>query len=350
MPESFRALLHKMLASAARVRTTKAGARWLRPRSSSVRLRKVFGSGRPEPAERFAVRRLAELFEGALANLADSLAGDTHQGADLLERHRLGAFLEPVVEVEDLPFARREILLEYAIDELAHQLVVGYLFDLGAVDAGEAFAQGGSFAIGSINGSVEADFGRRHLLRGTYVRGRLFEQAADFVFGGIALEDLGEDRLGAGETDELRVLVERDSDGAGLFGQGFEDGLANPPDGVGDELDALVRIELSNRFEEALVADRDELAQIETVALVFLDVGDDESEVRGDEPLGGFFIALLGSSGKSTLFLGIVDQRELLDVLQILIKRGRRRRSEIALRRSSLGHLLHTRSFPIYAG
>ena len=34
----------------------------------------------------------------------------------------------------------------------------------------------------------------------------------DLVVGGIALEDLGEDRLGAGEPDELRVLVERDAD------------------------------------------------------------------------------------------------------------------------------------------
>ena len=52
----------------------------------------------------------------------------------------------------------------------------------------------------------------------------------------------------------------------------------------------------------------------------------------------------------AALFFGITDQRQFLNVLQILIKRCGRRRSEIALRRSGLGHLLHTRSFPMKAG
>ena len=179
---------------------------------------------------------------------------------------------------------------------------------------------------------------------------RLLEQAADFVFGGIALEHLRENRLGAGEADELRVLVERDAHGARLLGECLEHGLADPPHGVGDELHALVGIELADGLEQALIADRDELAQIESVALVLLDVGDDESEVGRHEPLGGFFVALLCAAGEAALFFGITDQWELLDVLQVLIERGRRRRSEVSLRRSGLGHLLHTRSFPNKAG
>src|SRR5215831_5492500 len=105
------------------------------------------GLRRPEPAECFAVWALAQLLERPFADLANPLARHAHQRADLLERHRLRAFLEPVVEIEDLPLARREILLEYAIDEFAHQLVVGDLFDLSAVDAGETLAQSRCFAI-----------------------------------------------------------------------------------------------------------------------------------------------------------------------------------------------------------
>src|SRR5215831_17615620 len=103
----------------------------------------AFPSGlrRPESAERFAVRALAQLLERPFADLANPLARHAHERADLLERHRLRAFLEPVVEIEDLPLARREILLEYAIDKFAHQLVIGDFLDLRAVDAGEAFAQ-----------------------------------------------------------------------------------------------------------------------------------------------------------------------------------------------------------------
>ena len=48
------------------------------------------------------VGRVAQLLEGPLADLADALAGDAEQRADLLQGERLGAFLEPVVEREDL--------------------------------------------------------------------------------------------------------------------------------------------------------------------------------------------------------------------------------------------------------
>src|SRR5438045_9674561 len=78
----------------------------------------------PEPLESFPVGRLAQLFECPLADLSDALAGDAHEGADLLERHRLRAFFEAVVEIEDLAFARRQVFLEDAFDELAHQLAV----------------------------------------------------------------------------------------------------------------------------------------------------------------------------------------------------------------------------------
>src|SRR4051812_18666774 len=95
----------------------------------------------PEPTQGFPIRRLAQLLERALADLANALARDTHERADLLERHGLRALFEPVVQVKNLTLARGEILLEYAIDELAHQFVIGYFLDLRAVDAGEAFAE-----------------------------------------------------------------------------------------------------------------------------------------------------------------------------------------------------------------
>ena len=199
-------------------------------------------------------------------------------------------------------------------------------------------------------GASSDDFGRRHLLRGAHDFGRFLEQPADFVFGGIALQHLRENRLGAGQTDQLRVLIERDANGARLLGERLEHCLTDPPHGVRDELHALVRIELPDRLEQAFVPDGDELAEIESVALILLHVGDDESEVRGDQSFRRFLVALLRPARESALFLGVVDQRELLDVLQVLIERCGRRRSEISLRRSGLGHLLHTRSFPKKAG
>jgi hypothetical protein len=84
----------------------------------------------------------------------------------------------------------------------------------------------------------------------------------------------------------------------------------------------LVGIELPDRLEQAFVADGDEFGEIEAVALVLLHIGNDEPEVRRDEPLGGGFVALLREPREATLLLDVSDQRELLDVLQVLVKRG----------------------------
>src|SRR6266566_2273747 len=62
----------------------------------------------PESRERRTVRRLTQLLERPFADLSDSLAGDAHQRADLLARHRIGALLEAVIKVKDLPLARCE--------------------------------------------------------------------------------------------------------------------------------------------------------------------------------------------------------------------------------------------------
>src|SRR4051794_4087434 len=273
-------------------------------------------SGRlPESGEGAAVGRLPQLLECPLPDLADALARHAHQGSDLLERHGLPALVEPIVEEENLPLARGEVFPEDALDELLHELVVRGVLDLGSVDAGETLAEGGGFTIRAVDRCVERDFGGAHLLRRADLLGRLLEESGDLVLGGIALEDQGEDRLGAGETDELRVLVERDSDAAGLLGEGLQYGLTHPPDGVGDELDALIRIELSYRLEETFVADRDQLREIETVPLILLHVGDHEPEVRRDESLGGGFVTLLGQSSQTSLFGGVTDQRKFLDVV-----------------------------------
>src|SRR5687767_10774712 len=120
----------------------------------------------PEPGERRAVRRLAKLLERALTDLPDSLAGHAHQGADLLEGHRIRALLETVVQVQDLALARGEVFPEHPVDELAHEMKVGDVFDLTAIDAGEALAEGAGFTIGAVDRSVERDLRCRHLLGG----------------------------------------------------------------------------------------------------------------------------------------------------------------------------------------
>ena len=160
---------------------------------------------------------------------------------------------------------------------------------------------------------------------------------------------MGEHRFGAREANQLRILVERNAHGARLLGKCLEHRLTNPPHGVRDELDALVGIELPDRLQEPLVPDRDKLAQIEAVPLVLLHVGDDESQVRGDEPLRSLDIALLCLSRESPFFFGAFYQWKLLYVLEVLVKCSGGGRTEITLG-PGLGRLLHTRPLPVPEG
>ena len=115
----------------------------------------------------------------------------------------------------------------------------------------------------------------------------------------------------------------------------------------GDELHALVGIELFHGLEEPFVADGDELTEIEPVALILLHVRDDETEIRGYEPLRGDFVALLREAGEPALFGGVSYERELLYVVEVLIESGRGGRAEKPFR-PALGHMLHTR--PVLCG
>ena len=122
-----------------------------------------------------------------------------------------------------------------------------------------------------------------------------------------------------------------------MLGERFQHRLTDPPHSVRYELYTLVRIELSHGLEKAFVPDCDELREIEPVALILFHIGDDESQIRRHQPFGRLFVALLGPSGKTTLFFSIGNERQLLDVLQVLIERGRGRGTEIPFG-PGLGH------------
>ena len=70
-----------------------------------------------------------------------------------------------------------------------------------------------------------------------------------------------------------------------------EDRLADPPHGVGDELDALVGIELPRGGEQADVALADQVGEREAAVLVLLGDRDDEAEVALDQLLHRLLVA-----------------------------------------------------------
>src|SRR5215471_14975376 len=117
----------------------------------------------------------------------------------------------------------------------------------------------------------------------------------------------------------------------------------HPPDGVGDELHALIGIELLDRLQQPFVADRDQLRQIESVSLVLFHVGDHEPQVGSDQPLGRLLVSALNAPREATFLSGIFYERQLLDVLQVLVEcagwRGFEKGLGLACRRRT-GHAL----------
>ena len=108
---------------------------------------------------------------------------------------------------------------------------------------------------------------------------------------------------GAGDPGEVGGPVERNPDGAALPGQGGQDRLPDPPDRVGDELDALVGIELPGGGEQPEVALADEVAERQPPVLVLLGHRDDEAEVSLDQLLHGFGVAGLHQPGDGHFLL-----------------------------------------------
>src|SRR5206468_1990077 len=182
----------------------------------------------PEPFQRLTVRGFPQLLERPLAYLPDPLSRDAHEGSDLFERHRLAPLLEAVIEIQDLALARRQVLLEDAVDELAHQAAVGFLLDLPALLPGEPLAQRGGIAIAAVHRRIERQLGGRHAARRAHVLYRVLERSGDLVVGGFAPQLLGQVGLGAALATQLRVLIQWDAAAARLLGERLLGCLLHP--------------------------------------------------------------------------------------------------------------------------
>ena len=73
------------------------------------------------------------------------------------------------------------------------------------------------------------------------------------------------------------------ADRAALVGDGAGDGLANPPGGVGAELEAALVVELVGGLHQADVAFLDQIQEGQAATDVLLGDGDDEAEIGLDQ-------------------------------------------------------------------
>src|SRR5205085_7875418 len=82
---------------------------------------------------------------------------------------------------------------------------------------------------------------------------------------------------------ERVARVHRQADGAARVGDAAGDGLADPPRGVGGELEALAPVELLDRVHQAQVALLDEIEEGQPRRLVLLRDRADEAQVGLEE-------------------------------------------------------------------
>ena len=145
------------------------------------------------------------------------------------------------------------------------------------------------------------------------------------------LGDLGRRRLAAqlleqrggalADPVQRAGAVERHADDAALLGQRLQDGLADPPDGVGDELDALGLVELVGGADEAEVALVDQVGERDALVLILLGDRDDEAEVAAHQLVERLAVARADPLGEADLFL-LRNQRVLADLAEILVQRS----------------------------
>ena len=147
------------------------------------------------------------------------------------------------------------------------------------------------------------------------VRGQL-HGLGELLDGRIAAELLRQRAIRAVQPLDHVHDVHGEADRAALVGDGARHGLADPPGGVGRELEALGVVELLDRADEAEVALLDEVEQRQAGRCIDLRDRDHEAEVALDQAALGGLVAEILETRELALLLG-VEQRAVADLAHV---------------------------------
>src|SRR3954469_4058428 len=252
-----------------------------------------------------------KLLEGLVLDLADALPRDVERAPDLVERARVLA-AEAVAELEDAALAVGEVLQRLAQRLLGEDLRGALVRRLGAL-VGDELPELRLLLVA--DRLLERDGRLRGALDRVDLLGLDARDVGDLLGGGLATQLRDELALGAADLVELLDHVHRDADRARLVSQSAGDRLANPPGGVGGELEALAVVELLGRADEAQSSLLDQIQERQTLVAVVLRDRDHEAEVGLDHLLLGVEVAALDALGEIYLLLRR-EQADLADVLE----------------------------------
>jgi DNA gyrase subunit B len=118
-----------------------------------------------------------------------------------------------------------------------------------------------------------------------------------FLFRWRTLEFLLEFRDFFLQPVESTELVGRKSDDARVFGYGLEDGLADPPYGVGDEFEAAGFVEAFCGLDEAYITLVDEVGETKSLVLILLGDGNHKSQIGFSQAVESSLVASLDTLG-----------------------------------------------------
>src|SRR5215213_6087292 len=203
----------------------------LLPSLPASRLTRPLGCS-PESSQSADVRRVPQLLEGSLPDLADAFPGDPEERADLFQGQGLGALFQAVVQRQDFPLPRGEMALEDAVDELALEAHVRHLLDLHPAGTGHPLAERTRASVLTLHWSIQRNLSRAHAVGRANVVYRVIQRDCDLLVGGLPPQLLSQKALGARHSDQSRILIQGNAHAAGLLCQRLEHRLTDPPNGV----------------------------------------------------------------------------------------------------------------------
>ncbi len=235
---------------------------------------------------------MAELVEGQFLDLTHPFAGELEAQADLVEGQR-AVLAQPEVQAQDFGLAGIETG-QHHLDVFPQGVLHDLLLWVELVFIGQVVEQ--ALVLGFVEGGVQgAD--RLPVDQGVFDFLGAQAQGLGNALGSGGRPLLLEGLAGAGDLGQQVEAVDRHPH-RGLLGEGLEDGLADPPHGVGDELEAPGLVETLGGGDQAHVPGADQLGERQAAVLVFLGHPDHEAQVGLDQGVAGFAIALADAAGQ----------------------------------------------------
>src|SRR5262245_43711705 len=277
-----------------------------------------------EAHQLLAAAGLLELADGFGFDLADAFPRDLEDVADFFQRVAV-AVAQAVPQLDDLPLAVAQGL-EHLVDTVPQHLLrrAGGRALGGAV--GKEVAKMAVLAVA--DGPIETDRVTAHC---QYAAGLIDGRprlAGSFLQGRLAAELLQQLPRNVPHAAHRLDHVDRNANRAALVGNGPRDRLANPPRGIGAELEATAIFELVDRPHQPGVAFLNQVEERQAAVAVLLRDRDDQPQVA------------LRQLALGLLILGIDDLEHHHAVLEAMgrLLRGQQNVAVLADPRLALGN------------